>query len=83
MKTKPPSVLSVEGKKAHTGHALWAHIKGILHQEPHVKSEDLLWRNSQFQKNAYLFRNYSPILCKKTLYPGPHLALITLPLNVN
>jgi len=60
-----------------TGHAPRAHFKGTLHQESHVISEYLLWRNTHFRKNTYLFEKFIPMSCEKTLYPGPHLTLIT------
>jgi len=43
-----------------TCHAPRVHLKEMLHQEPHVKSEDFLWRNTHFWKNVHLFRKFQP-----------------------
>jgi len=49
-----------------------------MHQEPRVKSEDLFMEKYPFpEKIPISLENFSPISCEKTLYPGPHLALIT------
>jgi len=61
-----------------TEHLSRAHLKGILNQEPHLKREDLI-----FGKMLIFLENFRPFSCKKTLYPGPYLTLITLPLNFN
>jgi len=65
-----------------TGHAPRNHLKGTLHQEPHIKSEDLFMEKRLFPEKCLSWENFSPISCEKTLYPGPHLAP-PLALNVD
>jgi len=38
-----------------TGHAPRAHLKGTLHQEPHIKSEDLFMEEHPFLENCLYF----------------------------
>jgi len=55
--------------RGRTGHAPWAYLKGTLHQEPRVKSEDLFMDKYPFSKKLPIFsENFSPISCEKTLY---------------
>jgi len=58
-----------------TGHAPRAHLKEMLHQEPCIKSEDLLMEKYPFPENVYFIRKFQPNFLQKTLYPSPHLAL--------
>jgi len=53
------------------------HLKGTLHQEYRVKSEDLFWRSTYFLKNAYLFRKFQAIFVRKSLYSCLYLSSIT------
>jgi len=60
----------IKGETRHT-------LKGTLHQELRVKSEDLFLENTHFRKNAYLFRKFQAIFVRKNLVLASYLFLIT------
>jgi len=64
--------------KRQTGYAPSAHLKGTLHQKPHVKSEDLFFGETSSFGKCLPLKKLQAIFVRKTWYPVTHLALITL-----
>jgi len=76
--TNKPPLLYQWRIRGRTGHKLRAHQKGTLHQEPHIKSEDLFLEKLPFSENAYApFEKISGIFVQKNFVLRCPLVLIT------
>jgi len=68
--------------RGRTGHAPRIHLKGMLHQELRIKSEDLFLEKHPFPgKCLYLFRKFQAFFVRKNCTQVPlclnHLCLLT------
>jgi len=65
--------------KKRTEHAIRAHLKEMLHQEPSIKIEDLFLEKHPISEKCLLFfeKISGPFRTKKLSTSSPYLALIT------